>query len=114
MVPVNADTARAVYTMLREFPPFCRWSLPEADKLNFACEALTSRWADYDPNTKTLRVSTAKLSKFQSLLVAVAHEMCHVRQDFSGRWPAKNHHDAFFKEMTQQVCKSFDFDPANF
>lgn len=100
--------------MLRQFPPFDRWSLPEASELRFDFSPLSSRWADYDPNTKTLRVSSARVGTFQSLVLAVAHEMCHVRQDFSGRWPAKKHHNADFKKMAKQVCDVFDFDPLNF
>ncbi len=113
MIPVTAETVRAVYEMLTAFPPFNRWSLPAADKLNFAVEPLRSRWADYDPNTKTLRVSSERVSSFQSLLLAVSHEVVHVKQDLMG-WPAKDAHNADFKRMAKQVCKAFDFDEKNF
>ena len=113
MVPVNAETVRAVYEMLTAFPPFNRWNLPAADKVNFAVAPLKSMWGDYNPQTKTLRISSAKVSSYQSLLLATAHEMVHVKQDLMG-WPAKDPHNADFKRMAAQVCKAFDMDSANF
>lgn len=114
MVPVNAETVRAVYTMFQAFPPFSRWGLPAADRLNFVVEPLKSRWADFSPETMTLRVSSERVSTIQSLMIAVGHEMCHVKQLVSGRWPAKDAHNAHFHQLAKQVCKAFDFDEKNF
>lgn len=115
MIPVTADTIKAVYVLLRSFPPFNRWDLPAADELTFYVVDYKGEWAEYHPERKTIRVSTARVSTFLSLLQAVAHENCHLRQDISGRYPVKNAHNADFKRYAKQVCKHFPFfDPANF
>lgn len=113
MVPVTAETIRSVYVLLQTFPPFSRWHLPKAEKLNFVVAPLISMWGDYDPVSKTLRISSAKVSTFQNLVLAVAHETIHVKQDM-GKWPVKNPHNADFKRMAKQVCEAFSFDFANF
>lgn len=115
MVPVTAETVRAVYVMLLCFPPFSRWSLPPPEKVNFCVAPLKSMWGDFDPNNHTIRISTVNVTTFLSLVTAVAHEMVHLKQDVSGRWPAKDAHNADFKRMAKQVCKHFPFfDPGNF
>ncbi len=112
MIPVTKETVEATYTWLLHFPPFNRWNLPAAERLNFAVDHLKSMWADYDPETKTVRVSSAKVSTYPSLLQAVAHEMIHVREDAVGKWSDK-HDTAFFKRSVKLVCKHWGFDPAN-
>lgn len=110
-IPVTADTVKAVYTCLLSFPPFCRWNLPT--DLTFEVVPYTSEWGSYHPEKKLLRISTAKVSTFQSLVIAVGHEMVHVREDVAGRW-AKKHDNAYFKKLADQVCKAFELDRANF
>lgn len=112
MVPVTPDTVKAVYECLIQFPPFDKWKLPA--KVNFAVDHLVSKWADYDPETKTIRVSTAKVSTFQSLVLAVAHEIVHAHQDAIGKLPDKNPHNKQFGKHAQQVCRRLGYDPANF
>ena len=114
MVPVTAETIKSVYVLLQSFPPFSRWNLPQAEKLTFYVVDFKGEWAQYHPEKQTIRVSTARVSTFLSLLAAVSHEMCHLRQDISGRWPAKDAHNADFKRYVKQVCKHFPFlDPLN-
>jgi predicted metal-dependent hydrolase len=115
MIPITPETVRAVYTMLLEFPPFSKWNLPAANKVTFVVAPLKSMWGDLDPNTHTMRVSTVKVTTFLSLVTVVAHEMVHLKQDVSGRWPAKDAHNAHFTKLATRVCKHFPFfDPANF
>lgn len=112
-IPVTADTVRAVYTCLLSFPPFCRWNLPSPDKMTFEVVPYTSEWGSYHPEKMKMRISKAKVSTFQSLVLAVAHEAVHVREDVAGRW-AKKHDNAYFKKLASQVCKAFEFDINNF
>src|SRR6185295_14083410 len=109
-VPVTAETIRSVYVLLQSFPPFSRWNLPTVEKLNFTTAPLKSMWGDYDPRSRTIRISSAKVSTFQNLVLAVSHEIIHLKQDELGRYPVKESHNADFKRMAQQVCKAFDFD----
>jgi len=114
MIPVTADSIRSVYVLLQQFPPFCRWSLPPPEDLTFYVVHFKSEHAEYDPNKKTIRVSTARVSTFLSLLAAVAHEMVHLRQDVADRYPVKDMHNAEFKKCVRQICKHFPFlDPLN-
>ena len=112
MIPVTAETILAVYVMLKAFPPFSRWGLPA--KINTESVPYKSFRADFNPNTNTLRVSHTKVMTFHCLVEAVAHEMCHMRQDVIGRWPMRGDHNADFQRMAKQVCKHFPFDPGNF
>ena len=115
MIPVTAETVRAVYVMLQSFPPFSRWNLPSAGKVRFVVAPLKSRWGDFDPNTHTIRISTVNVTTFLSLVTAVSHEMVHLKQDVSGKWPAKDAHNAHFKKMASHVCRHFPFfDAGNF
>lgn len=114
MVPVTPESVSAVYEMLIQLPPFVKWGMPPVTKVNFAVEPLVSMWGDYDPRSKTIRISSAKVSTFTNLVLAVAHESCHVKQDFSNRWPVKDPHNAYFKKLASQVCRTYDFDERNF
>lgn len=115
MVPITPETVKAVYVMLLSFPPFSKWNLPAANKVTFVVAPLRSRWGDFDPNNHTIRISTVNVTTFLSLVTAVAHEAVHLKQDISGRWPAKDAHNAHFKKMATRVCKHFPFaDIGNF
>lgn len=113
MIPITPETVKAVYQCLLAFPPFSRWNLPS--KVVFVVEPLKSMWGDFDPNTHTIRVSTLKVTTFLSLVIVVAHEMAHLKQDIDGRWPAKDAHNAHFNRLAGKICKHFPFfDPGNF
>ena len=113
MIPVTETTVKATYEYLCHFPPFSRWSLPPSSKITFYVTDFTSEEAEYDPDKKTLRVSSAKFSKYHKLLEVMAHEMIHVREHVCGKW-TKKHDSAFFKECRRQICRHFDFDPLTF
>ena len=115
MIPVTAEGIRSVYVMLQSFPPFSRWNLPKAEKITFSVVPFVGMWSDFDPKTNHMRVSEKKITTFLCLVEAVAHEMCHMRQEKINRWSSKNPHNEDFKKMTSQVCKHFPFmDPGNF
>jgi SprT-like family len=42
---------------------------------------------------------------------ALAHEMCHLRQEFTGD---RGHHTAAFRRMAQRVCRAHGFDLKTF
>ena len=107
---ITPEKVQAVYTMLLQMEPFSRWSLPAANRVTFACAPLKSRRGDWDPNTKTLRVSTVCITTFLGLVGVVAHEICHLRQQIVCRDPAANGgHNKEFHRMAAQICKEFPF-----
>lgn len=112
---ITPEKVEAVYVMLLSLEPFNRWNLPEAKSLTFAVEDLKSRRGDWDPSTKTLRVSTICITTFLGLVGVVAHEVVHIRQQQLCRLPdATEGHNGDFKRMTAQICKEFPFDPGCF
>jgi hypothetical protein len=84
-----------------------------AKKLTFSVVAYTGEYAQFNADTMELRVSTTTMSKQQTLLRKVSHEMLHVHEHAINRW-SKKHDTAFFFRCRDQVCKHFDFDPADF
>ena len=107
---ITIEKVRAVYTMLLQMEPFNRWSLPAENQITFALAPLTGRRGDWDPNTHTLRVSTACITTFLGLVGVVAHEICHIRQQMIGRSPEANGgHNKEFHRMAGQICKEFPF-----
>ena len=113
MVPITPETARATYLYLLSFPPFCKWKMPAAKALTFRVVAFTGEYASFDPDKMELQVSSANIAKQQTLLKKIAHEMLHVHEHAINRW-SKKHDTAFFFRCRDQVCKHFDFDPADF
>ncbi len=58
-----------------------------------------------------IRVSEAKNGHTATLLATMAHEMCHLRQEFTGD---RGHHTAAFRRMAQRVCRAHGFDLKTF
>jgi hypothetical protein len=113
MIPITPDTVKATYTYLLSFPPFSRWKMLAAEDLTFLVVAFSSEYAQYNRNRKELRVSSVTVGKHQTLLKKMSHEMIHVHEDALNRWSQK-HDTQFFIKCRDQVCKVWDFDPADF
>jgi SprT-like family protein len=47
----------------------------------------------------------------RELLAAMAHEMCHLRQEMTGD---RGHHTAAFRRMAARVCRAHGFDLKTF
>jgi hypothetical protein len=58
-----------------------------------------------------IRVSEAKNGYTATLLATMAHEMCHLRQEFTGD---RGHHTAAFRRMAARVCRAHGFDLKTF
>jgi hypothetical protein len=115
-LPITPERLAAVYTMLRAFPPFNRWSLPKAEEVKFHI-AKTDKWHAawwIDGNTHHIEASAKKHSHLQSLVVSMAHEMLHVRQRVAKTETKGAEHNAEFKKLASSVCKRFGFDSGQF
>ena len=70
-------------------------------------------YADFgiESGIPVIRVSEAKNGYTATLLATMAHEMCHLRQEFTGD---RGHHTAAFRRMAQRVCRAHGFDLKTF
>lgn len=113
---VTPQRIREAYSFLRECPPFSRWGLPDAAELRF--EVLHSRdHAEFDPTQRrhAIRVNPMTHLTLEQLFGSVAHEMVHLRQEMTGRYPVKRDaHNADFRRWAKQVCHSLGFDVQTF
>lgn len=116
-LPVTPERVAAVYAMLREWPPFCSWKLPPAEKVVFHI-AKTHRWHAAwwidAKGTHHVEVSEKKHSHLSSLTASVAHEMIHVRQRISRTETPNTEHNAAFLKIGKRVCRVLGFDYGQF
>jgi hypothetical protein len=113
LIPITPETVKATYLYLLNFPPFSRWQMIKPERLTFLVVDYSSEYARYAPDRMEIRVSNVTVSKQQTLLKKMAHEMIHVHEHAVDRW-SKKHDSAFFIKCRDQVCRHFDFDPADF
>lgn len=106
-------TLEAAYEYLRTTLPFRRWKLPHADEVEFHVIHKRGMFADCETagEKHTIRISTVKVGRTQTLIETMAHEMVHVRLDRQG---VKAHHGADFQRCAAQVCRHHGFDPKTF
>lgn len=102
------------YELLRATPPFRGWKLPAADDVEFHVTRHTDRHGDCVDagHAHVIRCSANKHGSLASLIITMAHEMCHVRQ--SKLAPRERDHGTAFKRMARSVCRIHGFDPKVF
>lgn len=100
----------AAYDLLRTTLPFRGWHLPPSDDVKFCVTRHKDRAADYTfDGDHCIRVSQLKNQTLQTLLISIAHEMCHMKEWMSGaRWDV--HHGAAFNRLADRVCRVHLFD----
>lgn len=106
----------AVYAMLREMPPFCRWKLPAPSEVKFGV-IRTDRWyADHGCHggRHVIRVSQAKHHTLDGLVRTVAHEVIHMHQSMRGTETKGAEHNAEFRRIAARVCQIHAWDGGSF
>lgn len=111
----------AAYAYFLVTPPFRAWRLPTPEEIKFSITGHHDRHADcWDTSmqdgshTFGIRMSRHFTGHTQSLLVAMAHEMIHVRQYVHKLTTANTKHNAAFKKDNLSVCRYHGFDPKAF
>lgn len=98
----------AAYSYLRETLPFRRWKLPPADEVEFAVTAHRDREGDHTTYHRTLdhviRISEHHIRTTQALMICMAHEMIHARQEREKTAPQRPGHNSEFKRLATRVC----------
>src|ERR1700674_4384641 len=104
----------ASYELLRTTLPFRRWKLPHADEIEFHVRYLTHRGDCVDlGEVNLIRLSDKRHHTLPEVLITMAHEMCHVRQNIE-RPNDDAHHGAYFKKCAKQVCRHHGWDYKTF
>lgn len=115
---MNPHTVVAAYAFLRETSPFNKWKLPPADEVEFHVTRHRDREADHtiycDTQDHIIRVSAYYVKTTLQLMVAVAHEMVHMRQVRTGTESRRCMHNAHFKRTAKRVCQVHGFDFSTF
>jgi len=116
MFKVTDSAIRDAYLYLRSLPPFTRWNLPPAGDCTFGLLVGASHHAEYVKDGKHLILVNADTHiTLTDMLMSVAHEMCHQRQEILGRLPlVKDSHNAEFRRMAKQVCSAMGWDLQKF
>lgn len=116
MIPITPDRLAAVYEMLRAWPPFCRWKLPQASEVKFRV-AKTRRWHAawwIDGVRHHIEVSEKTHGHLASVVSSMAHEMIHVRQRIAKTETRGVEHNAQYLRLAKRVCAIHGFDYGQF
>jgi hypothetical protein len=118
MALVTRPRIKAIYTMLRLLPPFCRWGLPEPDAIKFTiCNGTHHGMYSVDEKDRiNIEINPYTHITLFMLTMTIAHEMVHIRQDQLGQLPnseSKQHNKAF-QRLARMVCKELGFEPTEF
>lgn len=115
---IKTTQLRAVYAMLREFPPFNRWGLPPADQVKFELiePPDLAEFSEDDDGRLTIAINPLKHVWLYQIIESVAHEAVHMRQHMLDRLPVSDtkHHNKEFDKMAWQVCKELGMNPQTF
>lgn len=113
---ITARHVAAAYEFLRKLPPFSHWGLPACAELSFGV-LRTIRWQGDFYQSKgrgkrpRIRVSAARVTYADRLLVVTAHEMVHLQVNRLGK---PDTHNGTFRLLATQVCAQLGFDPREF
>jgi len=103
----------ACYAHLRGLRPFSRWRLPEPEEVHFALHSGEDH-ATYqvtEDGSHIIKLNSLTHTTHSQIMMSVAHEMIHMRQELAGRLPFKNDgHNAEFRRLAWKVCKEFGWD----
>ena len=119
MISLTPQRIAAIYDCLRQFYPFNRWKLPEADAVEFRLAARTDIQGEFDHARGTpldghrITISYLKHHHWDSTVRTVAHEMVHQSQEIAGTATTSQHNEDF-KKRAHIVCKSFGWDEGQF
>lgn len=108
---ITPQHVAAVYEMLRQFRPFDRWKLPEADSVGFHVKAIRDHGIYWFDNGHNITVSSLLIDSLASLEDVIGHELIHMRQQLRGL-PLT--HNAEFRRVARQVCRNFTWDAKRF
>ena len=118
---VTIKTIERVYELLKELPPFNKWSLPPKSKIAFGFAKERNVYGIYFPKEglKKHIINVCRDITITKLPEVMAHEMVHLKQCIAGKRirslvSEKDWHDREFQKLAKDVCKSLRFNYKEF
>lgn len=116
---LTTEMLAGAYEYLKSTPPFNKWSLPEADEIEFKVSRRTTEFGRYQlvGGKHVISLSSVSIGHTSTLISIMAHETIHLHLEESkmeSRSGNLNTHNAAFRILAAQVCKVHGFDPKSF
>ena len=109
---ITKKTIERAYELLRELPPFNKWSLPPKSKVEFGFAKEKNVYGIYFPKegSRKHRINVCRGISIPKLTETLAHEMIHLKQCVAGRKiqfidSQADWHDKEFRKLARKVCK---------
>jgi hypothetical protein len=89
------------------------WKLPPSEDIKFKITNHKDRFAHHEVvgGVHILAFSACYVSRFETLISTMVHEIIHVHQDQAGLPRADNKH---FSKLADKLCKELELDRATF
>ncbi len=118
MIDLHPKHMEAAYLLLCTIRPFCDYSLPHADDVEFHVvrDKKLLGWHVKRSNkdqTNIIAISHRGVGHLDSLMRVLGHEMIHLAQERSGT-ASRSMHNAEFHRMAKDVCDSLGWDLRQF
>lgn len=107
MIHIDKEVLRSTYDLLKRTRPFNKWGLPPSCDVIFRVLRTKERRGDYYRDQKgrhVIRVSAGTCHTLQAVILTVAHEMCHVKDE------TRADHGWRFNQLADRVCRWHNFD----
>jgi hypothetical protein len=115
-VKITPDILRHAFEFLAATEPFCRWSLPDADDVDFRVgrSQTVFGWMDWATGKRPVICLSQPLHYHtNSIMETMAHEMIHLYlRDVKADKGAP--HGAPFRKLAAQVCRVHGWDLGSF
>jgi len=109
-VKITPEGCASLYDALRAQYPFCDWSLPEADEVEFHVVRSRRVYGTYHyGDDHAITVSERIVGHWSTLSETIAHEMIHLYQSLRNT-QSRAEHNAEFRGLAALVCREFGFD----
>jgi len=111
---LTPDTLRAAWDYLRTTPPFCRWSLPPGEEVEFHVSRTYPAVGEHRAIRRKRHqvwVSERRVKSTLLLMTTMAHEAIHAAQDIAGTTTPGAEHNADFQRRWDLVARHHIFDP---
>ena len=116
-LPLTKDRIAAIYSALKQYPPFNRMKLPPVEQVRFRIlrtkQVDGEYWRFQGSDDHTISVSAGRNGHWDTLGCTVAHEMIHLHQA-RAKTETRGQHNAEFHRIAKSVCKSFGWDEKQF
>jgi hypothetical protein len=107
----------SAYELLRATPPFNKWSLPDADGVEFHVVVFDNAYGDHLAQSNgipRIRICNKKCNRLADLVLTMAHEMTHLYQRRTDGHRESAPHGPKFQRLAKNVCRAHGYDFKNF